>query len=62
MKRESGAGMKEGTIATSFLRPDLPQRFCAICHGAEALFRYLYFHNRPARGKKGEPFPFGELQ
>lgn len=62
LRPAEGTGLKEGTVATSFLRPDLPQRFCAICHGAEALFRYLYFHNRPARGRKGEPFPFGDLQ
>ena len=62
-KKAKGPGAKEeGTIATSFLRPDLPQRLCAICHGSEALFKYLYFHNRPARDKKPEPFPFGDMQ
>ena len=61
-KKERGTGLAEGTITTSFLRPDLPQLFCSICHGTEALFRYLYFHNRPARAEKKEQFPFGDLQ
>jgi predicted CXXCH cytochrome family protein len=61
-KKQKGTGLAEGTIKTSFLRPDLPQIFCSICHGTEALFRYLYFHNRPARGEKTKEFPFGDLQ
>jgi predicted CXXCH cytochrome family protein len=62
-KMAKGPGTRdEGTIATSFLRPDLSQSVCAICHGSDALFKYLYFHNRPARDKKPEPFPFGNLQ
>lgn len=61
-KKERGTGLAEGTITTSFLRPDLPQLFCVICHGADALGRYLYFHNRPARAKRPEQFPFGDLQ
>ena len=61
-KNERGTGLAEGTIATSFLKPDLPQLFCSICHGTEAMFKYLYFHNRPARAEKKEQFPFGDLQ
>jgi predicted CXXCH cytochrome family protein len=61
-KKERGTGLVEGTVETSFLRPDLPRVFCSICHGTEALFRYLYFHNRPARAEKKEQFPFGESQ
>ncbi len=60
--KKGGAGLTEGTIQTSFLRPDLPRLFCSTCHGTEALFKYLYFHNRPARAKKKELFPFGDLQ
>jgi predicted CXXCH cytochrome family protein len=61
-KKERGAGLFEGTIQTSFLRPDLPRVFCSNCHGTEALFKYLYFHNRPARVEKAKDFPFGDFQ
>ncbi len=63
LTRAKGPGrLEEGTVKTSFLRPDLPQLFCSVCHGDDALFRYLYFHNRPARKKNAEPFPFGDSQ
>lgn len=55
----SGAAA-EGTIQTSFLRKDLPGGFCANCHGRDALFKYLYFHNTPGREKRPKPFPFKE--
>ena len=60
-KKTKGPGtLDEGTVATSFLRPELHQSFCATCHGREALFKYSYFHNRSSRGKKIKPLPSDE--
>ncbi len=32
-----------------YLRPGTQQRLCADCHGQEALWRYLYFHQDPRK-------------
>ncbi len=52
-------GLQEGTAATSFLRADIPQMLCAVCHGPDGLFKYLHFHSRTGRIQKKDPFPFG---
>lgn len=46
----------EGTASDSFLRPGVGELLCAVCHGEEALMRFLYFH-RFQRSVKEAPFP-----
>jgi len=42
----------EGDAMTSFLRPRVPDRVCAQCHGLDGLFVFKYFHNAEIRSKK----------
>ena len=44
----SGKNVK-GTVATSFLRPNLAVEFCSNCHGQDTLIRFTYFHSPPGR-------------
>ena len=51
---ENGADMEtEGSVLDSFLRTSSLHLLCRDCHGPEALFKYLYFHDPTKRtGKK----------
>jgi hypothetical protein len=51
---ENEADMKtEGSVLDSFLRTSSLHLLCRDCHGPEALFKYLYFHDPTKRtGKK----------
>jgi predicted CXXCH cytochrome family protein len=52
-----GSGVKfEGDATNSFLRGRSSIRPCKDCHGADALYRYKYFHKADARGKKPSQF------
>lgn len=51
--QQLGLGKTEGihsgdgaNSTTSFLRPDIAEKFCKACHGEEALVRFLYFHRK----------------
>jgi len=49
-----GEGKKsKGTVATSFLRPNLAADFCSGCHGQDTLIKFTYFHG-PLGRKAGE--------
>jgi len=47
----------EGTATTSFLRAELCERFCAVCHGEDSLVKFTYFHRSTGRKKEGSLFP-----
>ena len=47
---EPGSGRNvKGTVATSFLRPNLAVGFCSKCHGQDTLIRFTYFHSPMGR-------------
>jgi hypothetical protein len=46
----------EGSAITSFLRPEVRERFCALCHGEDSLFKFKYFHSTIGREKGKSPF------
>ena len=52
-KYQAGDGKNhEGDAMTSFLRnSDSELIICADCHGADAIFRYKYFHGETSRKK-----------
>ena len=51
--RGDGKGNEEGTVQSSFLRrEDVAGSFCVDCHGREAKYKYKYYHDAAARGKK----------
>jgi len=52
--KSKGTGIEiEGSVMDSFLRTSSLQLMCKNCHGPEALFKYLYFHDPTKRtGKK----------
>ena len=45
-----------GTTVNSFLRDETHKFVCAVCHGEESLFKFLYFHRDKSR-KKETVFP-----
>ena len=53
--RAKGDGAKvEGSADNSFLRVRSRDLLCKDCHGPEALYKYLYFHDAGKRGRKEE--------
>ncbi len=51
---------KTATTLAKFLLPQVKEELCSSCHGAEGLWRLLYFHNRdrlpfPAKGMPYKP-------
>jgi hypothetical protein len=52
--KSNGTGVEiEGSALNSFLRASSLHLMCKDCHGPEALFKYLYFHDPTKRtGKK----------
>lgn len=47
-----GEGIKtEGNIKNGFLRPNLLKKYCASCHGKNALIMFQYFHKKLGRIK-----------
>lgn len=46
----------EGSATTSFLRPEVDKRFCAVCHGEDSLFKFKFFHSNLGRRKDKSPF------
>ena len=51
----------EGDATNSFLRPNLHTKFCAACHGKEALVKFKFFHSPASREKKQNAVPFKAL-
>jgi hypothetical protein len=47
-----GQQMIKGNVANSFLRANLHQQFCTICHGEDSLIVFTYFHSPLSRKKK----------
>lgn len=47
--RQGDETNREGNVASSFLRPHLPERVCSRCHGPEGLFMFKYFHKADKR-------------
>ncbi len=39
----------EGTLKNSFLRADIPNRFCTKCHGKDGLIKFTYYHKAQSR-------------
>jgi predicted CXXCH cytochrome family protein len=53
--RSGGDGVKvEGSADSSFLRIRSRDLLCKDCHGPEALYKYLYFHDAGKRASKAE--------
>ncbi|MGD2096436.1 MAG: cytochrome c3 family protein [Desulfobacterales bacterium] len=51
--KSKGKGTREGSAMNSFLRAPSYQLICNDCHGPDALFKYLYFHDPTKRtGRK----------
>ncbi|WP_456377527.1 cytochrome c3 family protein [Thiolapillus sp.] len=51
--RKDDQGNEEGTVFSSFLRPEgAESSFCISCHGAEARYKYKYYHDPRGREKK----------
>lgn len=50
----------DGDATASFLRPGAHQHLCAVCHGKDALFKFLYFHARAGREQRKALFTFEE--
>ena len=54
----NGRGVQaEGSATTSFLRAEVCERFCAVCHGEDSLVKFTYFHRSTGRKKEGSLFP-----
>jgi hypothetical protein len=45
----------EGNATNSFLREEVRETFCTVCHGEDSLFKFKYFHSPIGRGKE-QPF------
>jgi hypothetical protein len=53
--RSGGSGAKiEGSADNSFLRVQSRDLLCMDCHGPEALYKFLYFHDAGKRAIKKE--------
>jgi hypothetical protein len=44
-----GKGTLEGSVLDRFLRASSYQLPCSNCHGPDALYKYLYFHDPTKR-------------
>jgi predicted CXXCH cytochrome family protein len=54
-QRSGGEGVKvEGSADNSFLRVRSSDLLCRDCHGPDALYKYLYFHDPGKRADKNE--------
>jgi DnaJ-class molecular chaperone len=42
----------EGTMTNSFLREEIVEKFCSVCHGEESIVKFMYFHSATSRNKK----------
>jgi predicted CXXCH cytochrome family protein len=53
----NGRGLQaEGSATTSFLRPEVHERFCVLCHGENSLLKFKFFHSDLGREKAQSPF------
>ena len=42
----SAVNPEQAIMNQGFLRTGLAEKFCSVCHGGEALVRFLYFHKK----------------
>jgi hypothetical protein len=56
-QRADNQSDREGNASSSFLRNLSFNTICIDCHGPEALYRYLYFHDPAKRRSATEATP-----
>jgi len=48
----------EGNMTNSFLRANIAEKFCSVCHGEESIVKFMYFHSATSRAKKNMLSPY----
>jgi predicted CXXCH cytochrome family protein len=48
----------EGNMTNSFLRANIAEKFCSVCHGEESIVKFMYFHSATSRVEKKMLSPY----